>query len=164
MKTWEFRPREEAHLLNPALCCTLLAASAAGHRSKVDAGLSFGLSFLVLPIVLHKATRESLPVSVRTSMPIWIREHPQVRLLFRERVMSLRNFTREAMLFGTTHGWLTMENAIMSATHTEAVIDRRVQTLDAEIGDFVRRARFVGRWFANAGSAPTIMALWGVRP
>ncbi len=35
---------------------------------------------------------------------------------------------------------------------------------EGEIDDCYRKADFVGRWFARAGTVTTIYAMWGVKP
>ena len=75
MKPWVLRPPEEANLLNPAFCCVTLAAAVLGYASVDKTGIPYPLTFLVLPTVLHKATRESLPSNrTRTSLAAWIQE------------------------------------------------------------------------------------------
>lgn len=164
MKRWEERTIEEAHLLNPAFCCAVLSASVVGYTSEASAGLPFPLSFLVLPTTLHKHTRESLPRDTRTSLAAWLQQNCEARVGFAQRVIAVRPHTREAILFGTTHGWLTMSGGLLAPTINELVINKSTQSLETEARECLRRAAFVGKWFARAGNAATVMALWGVRP
>jgi len=80
MKPWTERTREEAHLLNPPFCCVTIASACAGYSESRDEPLPFALVFMVLPIVLHKQTRESLPRTTRTSVPAWLQEHAEARI------------------------------------------------------------------------------------
>jgi hypothetical protein len=164
MKRWEERTVEEAHLLNPAFCCAVLSASAVGYASEALAGLPFALSFLVLPTTLHKRTRESLPRDTRTSMAAWLQQNGEARVGFAQRVIAVRPHTREAILFGTIHGWLTLSGGLLAPTVNERAINSSAQSLETEARECLRRATFVGKWFARAGNAATVMALWGVRP
>jgi hypothetical protein len=102
MKPWAERTREEAHLLNPSFCCVTIASACSGYTESCGQTLSFALAFMVLPIILHKHTRESLPRTSRTSVPAWLQEHAEARIGFHERLMALQPFTREAMLYGLT--------------------------------------------------------------
>jgi hypothetical protein len=61
MKQWIQRPREEANLLNPVFCCTILASSIVSYMSVDVEGMPYPLALMILPVVLHKATREALP-------------------------------------------------------------------------------------------------------
>ncbi len=164
MKHWAERTVEEAHLLNPAFCCVVLSSSMLGYATEASVGLPFVLSFLVLPTILHKRTRESLPRDTRTSLAAWLQQNAEARVGLASRVMALRPHTWEAILFGTTHGWITLSGGLLAATVNERTINNSAQSLGTEVRECLRRAIFVGKWFARAGSASTVMALWGVRP
>lgn len=165
MKSWTARSKEEAYLLNPAFCCTILAATINDYVNTKREGVSFPLLFMVLPIVLHKPTRDSLPPSVRTSMAAWLQENAFARVLFYERLVSLKPHTREAIQFGMLRDWVVMRSdSLWETTLSRSDVDRSIQKITDEARECMMRARFVGRWFAVAGTASTIMALWGVRP
>ena len=165
MKAWAERPIEEANLLNPAFCCVALTSSVAGYSGVDGAGLPYPISFMVLPIVLHKVTRESLPRDTRTSLAVWVQRNPSAKLQYADRVAALKRHTREAILFGLQHDWLVLAQdgrvrTLLSGSHTDSLL----RGLDGEARDCVRGARLVGKWFASAGSPQTVMALWGIRP
>lgn len=165
MRPWVERSIEEAHLLNPAFCCIVLSSSIVGYRSIDEGGMLYPLAFMVLPIVLHKATRENLPRTVRTSMLVWLKEHAEAKFLFAERIIAVKPHTREALLFGSIHGWLVLQRVWrIQTTVTDTDLDRFIRKLDSETMECVRRAKFVGKWLASAGTAQTVMAIWGIRP
>ena len=164
MTAWLERPREEAHLLNPAFCCVGITAAAISYQKEAQRNLPFPLAHMVLPIVLHKRTRDELPRGSSTSLPMWIQDHASVRLLFFERLIALRSHTREALLFGCQRGWLRIGgDATLHAEIHVAAFRRAIQPLDDEPKACILKALFVGRWFARAGPAPTVMALWGIQ-
>jgi Family of unknown function (DUF6521) len=68
IQRWTGRPREEANLLNPAFCCTALTSSIVGYMGVDAEGMPYPLAFMILPIALHKTTREALPQNTRTSL------------------------------------------------------------------------------------------------
>lgn len=165
MKPWAHRIREEAHLLNPAFCCLNIASASAGYSESNDQPLPFALAFMVLPIVLHKATRETLPNTSRTSMPAWLQEHPEARLGFHQRLMSLRPHTKEALFYGMTFGWIEIDNTgVIRYTAPNALLNRAVRSLAGDARDCVSRARQFGKWLGTTSSIETTMALWGIRP
>ena|SRR3972149_4917899 len=165
MKAWAQRPHEEAYLLNPAFCATVITASALAYSSVETVGMPFPLAFMILPTVLHKLTRESLPRDTRTSLAAWLQENGMAKILFADRVISLKPFTREAVVFGAQHSWLAIQaNGHLIALMKPRKMDLMVRKLDSEPRESVTRARFVGKWFALAGTAQTVMALWGIRP
>lgn len=165
MIPWEERSREEAHLLNPAFCGALVASSVTSYVESQPGGMPFALSMLILPVVLHKATRESLPRSIRTPLAAWLDETPAARLVFAERLNSLVPFSREGILFAGSRdalgfaegGKLVPGTVKLSTTKFE-----RTATDDAR--DCLKKAKLVGRWFAAAGGERTVLTLWGVRP
>lgn len=165
MTTWTERPREEANLLNPAFCCLGVTAAVAGYQVVAARGLPLALAHLVLPIALHKPTRDLLPRDRRTSLPLWIQENASVRVLFHERLLSLKVFTNEAILFGHRSGWLKLaDDASLRTDRTETALRRAYQTLEDEPRDCALKAIFIGKWLASAGSSATVMALWGLQP
>src|ERR1039457_6981771 len=58
MRIWNDRPPEIAHLFNPAFCALLIREGVLGFVEVSPGGMPYPLVFLLLPIVLHKATRD----------------------------------------------------------------------------------------------------------
>ena len=165
MKPWAERTREEAHLLNPAFCCATITSACAGYSESSNQSLPFALAFMVLPITLHKYTRESLPRTTRTSIPAWLQEHPEARLGFHERLMVLQPHTREAIRYGLAFDWIAMGNSGgVRCVAPNTSINRTIRSLDGDASACVSRARFLGRWLGKTASTETTMALWGIRP
>lgn len=165
MRAWQQRPIEEANLLNPAFCCVALSASVVGYSSIKAEGLPLPLAFMILPIVLHKTTRESLPQNSQTSLAMWIQNNTHLRILFYERTLSLKPYTREALLFGLTHNWLQVtDGGHLQAKISDSTVRKILRTLSGEARECILKSRFIGRWFASAGTVPTVMAFWGIQP
>jgi hypothetical protein len=165
MKSWEERSIEEANLLNPAFCCVVVASSIVGYSKSFAEGMPYPLVFITLPIILHKPTRDLLPPNTRTSLPGWIQDNQSVRILFYERVISLKSYTREALLFGFIHKWFTFNSdGNLQTLVTKPKIDKFLRQRQDESRECVMRANFLGKWLASAGSVSTVMALWGIQP
>ncbi len=165
MKPWTERTQEEAYLLNPPFCCATLTSACAGFSETSTQPLPFALAFMVLPIVLHRNTRESLPRTTRTSVPAWLQEHAEARIGFHERLMALRPHTREALRYGLASDWMAMEAAgLIRCAITRNRINRAIRSLDGDAQECMSRARFLGKWFSTSVSTETLMALWGIRP
>lgn len=165
MSVWIERPREEAHLLNPAFCCLGITAAVVGYKDITSRGLPLALAHIVLPIILHKPTRDLLPRNRRTSLPLWIQDNALVRVLFYERLLSLKPFTNEAIIFGCRKGWFNLgENASLMTDRRESTLRSAYQALGDEPKDCAIKAVFIGKWLASAGSPATVMALWGIQP
>lgn len=165
MTPWAQRPIEEANLLNPAFCCVALTSASIGYMDIDKEGIPFALTFMVLPIVLHKTTRESLPRDTRTSLASWIQANSGAKVQFAKRVVALAPYTKEAILFGCLHDWFLLgsEGRLQSALN-ESSNDRFISQLKNEAKECVKRSRFLGKWFALAGTAKMVMSLWEIKP
>lgn len=165
MTPWTSRTPEERALLNPSFLSLLFWHAANGHMAESGSRLSFATSFLILPLVLHRETRESLPRSVITSVPVWLEESPFVRARIAERARMLAQYTKEALMFGGMRGFLTISPDAVSAEVTwESAVKAELKRSSDEVRSCAKRALFLGRWFSRAGSPMTLMALMGVRP
>lgn len=167
MSKWHERTIEEQRLLNPCFCSMLLWFSSVGHAgvSKQKTGLSFEECFLVLPMVLHREVRESLPTRVTTSLAVWIGDNPLAPATIADRARALVPFTKEAIRFAGGYGVLQFDG-----TNIRANLDWRMRMTAAlvdsseEVRACAKRAEFVGRWLAKTGNAETVMSLLGVQP
>ena len=165
MTSWDTRSREEQSLLNPGFCSMLLWHAAVGYKKEGDANLSLEESFLIVAIVLHKATRDLLPSTVRTSLTVWTQEHPLERGGIGTRAQRLAPYTRESLLFGGLHGLLSFSNGSVVANDRFSLpINTTLKTATDEVKDTAKKALFLGRWFALSGGPSTVLALVGVRP
>jgi hypothetical protein len=164
MTVWRDRPAEERALLNPAFCSCLLWQSSASYMGSANSPLPFDVAFLVLPIVLHRKTRESLPGTVKTSFPVWINEHPLVRSHITESARTLVHFTKDAMMFGGAHGLFQFDGtALIANTAWKKSIASDLKQSTDEVRSCAKRADFLGKWLAMAGSPGTVMAILGLK-
>jgi hypothetical protein len=166
MQPWSNRVIEEANLFNPAFCSVLLAQMSDDFAKKAHRTMPFPLAFLSLPIVLHRATRQALPGSTVTSLHSWIQDHREQLVDFATRVQRLRDVTREAILFAAQREFLAVEadGGLSPGPKRKTATERRTGLFTVEARECVDRAGFLGRWFAAAGTTPTIFAAWGVAP
>ncbi len=163
MQVWEERPREFATLLNPAFCALLLREAISGYYKEANRGMPYPLVLIVLPIVLHKGTREALPGTTRTMLHVWLQSNPAARISFAPRVRQLVPYTREALIFGIQNRVLALDDNGQLVRGQQRLRNPDWER-DAEPALCRQRAGFIGRWFAQAGEATTIFAMWGIRP
>lgn len=167
MNRWRERPIEEQRLLNPSFCSLLLWHSSLGHAagSRQHTGIPFEECFLVLPMILHRETRESLPLRTTTSLAVWIGDHPLAPPTIADRARSLVPFTKEALRFAGSYGMLEFNQTVVRAN--PGWQRRAASSLAGSSGEVrtcAKRAEFVGKWFAKTGSVETVMSLLGVQP
>lgn len=157
MTLWEDRPQVAAVMLNPAVCSVLIAESARAYADQAEAeAMPLPLAFLVLPLVLHRPTRNVLPRDTRTYLTVWLDRNPVLRASFPARAEALVEHGREALRFGLRNTLLQLDGGGVAS---------RVRATDSTVPkDLSRAARLAGRWFQLSGPAPTVFQALGVRP
>jgi hypothetical protein len=163
MLRWDARPIEVAHLLNPAFGALLLHDAVVAYAKQKRSPMPFALVFLVLPLALHRRTREALPSTTATLLPQWLETHPELQALAAERMRRLSPYSREAILFGLQNGLLSLapDGDLSSAQKT---------LRDPFAGGAVdpaacrKAAQFLGKWFGKVADPKLIFAFWGIRP
>ncbi len=165
MKSWAGRPTELAYLFNPAFCGWVLREAVEGYTLVRPGGMALPLAFLILPVVLHRPTRQLMPRAVTTKLHVWLQEHPEVKVAFAGRVGELAPFTREAILFLGAGGQLQVADD-GTVTVAGKLGERKAALTESsrDIKESVTKAKFVGRWFATAGEPATVFQNWGVCP
>lgn len=162
MNSWNERIHEVAYLLNPAFCGRLLYSTISTYCTKTQHGFPFPLVYLVLPLVLHKETREKINSQKR--LHVWAQQYPQLLLDFPRRASELIPITNEAIEL------LLQTGEIILTSNAEFEISIRGNNLttnkyvDAEIKDCLRKCEHIARWFANAGRVENTYIALGVRP
>jgi hypothetical protein len=165
LNEWNERPQDVSNLLNPSFLGMLLHRAVQGFKREATGGMPFELIYLVLPFVLHAATRNRLPANITTSLPTWLQLNRDALLDFPKRTRSLLPFTKEAISFLLERGVLVFDdNGKIDAGATKLVGMNQYQQLNDEITACYKRAEFVGRWLALAGSSTTVFILLGIRP
>lgn len=165
MTAWTDRTIEERALLNPAFCASLIwhfasAGEGPGHRA-----LTFAESYLVLPIVLPKNSREALPRSTRTSLAAWMDENPSFQATIAVRSRAMIPFTKEALVFGGTRQFLRVStDEVRASVEWKRNANSALRQSSPETQACFKKAAFLGNWFLETGTANTVMALLGVRP
>ncbi|MGW4331868.1 three component ABC system middle component [Rhodococcus koreensis] len=157
MQQWSRRNPAVADLLNPALVATSIAAAADHYERTAGEPMPFELSFLLAPLVLHRDTRLSLPNRTDSHLTKWVSSHEVLSAGFGARAKSLVELTREGLRFGVRQGAIEFNGA----TITGNLRSKRPAQI-GDVADVVKKAGFVGRWFAKLDSPATAFALLGV--
>lgn len=161
MTPWDDRPPEVANLFNPAFCALLLRHAVKDYARERGEGMPLGLAALVLPVVLHGRTRDALPASTITHLHAWLEDNPEVQVGLAQRVDSMAPYTREATLFALQRRVLSVADGLLTAPSVR--LQAYTPDPGSEAESCIRRAGFLGRWFAKNGSPATVLALWGLR-
>lgn len=166
LSVWSERPREEAHLFNPAFCAAALHEFIKQYQKAKGVAAPYALLFCVMPIAVHGKTRRALPGSTLTSLYSWRERNPQVLVGFAERARSLRPVVQEALRFAIDRSAIGFadDGGVTLGTKPLSVARKFEDALTDDARDCIAAARLLGRWFAKAGTASTIMAAWGIKP
>ncbi|NTU49976.1 MAG: hypothetical protein HGA87_03650 [Desulfobulbaceae bacterium] len=167
MTTWHECTHEERHLLNPAFCSVLLwqAGKGASENTNSPRALSFNEVFLILPLVLHQKTRNSLPSRTNSSLPVWIHDNPLVVESLPRRASSLVPYTKAAIIFGRTGELFSFDrDEMLIILERNSDIQAMVRQTSNEVQLCMKKAQFIGKWFTHTGNPETIFTLLGIRP
>lgn len=131
-----------------------------GYEEEDARGMPFSLSLLVLPLCLHKQSREA--INPRSYLLKSVEKSPQVQVGFAERTTVMLPYAFEG--FG-----LLMERGCISIAP-----DGRFQTIPDKVKKTVtgteetkacqRVARVVGKEFARIADRVTVYTTFGIRP
>ncbi|MGU5699983.1 three component ABC system middle component [Aeromonas allosaccharophila] len=162
MKPWDQRPFEIRNLFNPAFCGLILFRALSCYEEVDARGMPFSLSLLILPLCLHKDSREVIANSPRSYLLKTTEKNQQIIVGFADRVTQMLPYTFEG--FG-----LLMERNCIAITDDGRIhtLPRKVRkTVDgtAETISCQKVARIVGKEFARIADRATIYTTFGVRP
>jgi hypothetical protein len=162
VKRWDQRPFEIRNLFNPAFCGLVLFRALHGYEEQDARGMPFSLSLLVLPLCLHKDSREVIASSPRSYLLKTTEKNQQVMVGFADRVIHMLPRAFEG--FG-----LLMEMGCIAIAD-----DGRIQTVPDKVRKTVKGtaetiscqkvARIVGREFARIADRVTVYTTFGIRP
>jgi hypothetical protein len=160
MKRWDQRPFEVRNLFNPAFCGLVIFRAMQGYEEEDTSGIPFSLSLLILPLCLHKQSREA--INPRSYLLKSIENNPQVQVGFADRVTAMLPYVLEGL-------GLLMERGCISVAP-----DGRFQTIPDKVRKSVtgteetkscqRIARIVGKEFARIADRVTVYTTFGIRP
>ncbi len=155
---------EEVALFNPAFLARLLHDAVSDYEKGSRQSMPVALAFLLIPLVLHKPTRDDLPTLASSQIQTWIREHPRHLAQLGTRVVGMRSFVGLSIRFGLHHGALTGEDGRIGPGSVRRRPRGYNESESLEVQECLRAARFMGRWFARQPDTATLLALWGLRP
>ena len=162
--SWAERPAEEARVFNPAFCAELIGRTVGEYHRTCQTTLNMVIAYLVLPLTLHRPTREALPKRADTAFAGWVAKHDALLVELPERTRHLRPVSREALLFAVHHQLLVLDVGGL-LPGVEAVRRRtRFAVSTDEVSAARRAAALLGRWFAGQATQTSILRGMGVAP
>jgi hypothetical protein len=162
MKEWNDRPFEVRNLFNPAFSGLLLLRSIRAYQAAKGTGMPFSLSLLILPLCLHKNSREIIINSPRKYFLKTINANPQILIGFSERTRSLIPFSFEGLGIAMQHGSFEVDavgNLELKKKGVRVKVDGSEESVECQ-----KAAQILGKQFANIGDRVTIYTALGIRP
>ena len=162
MKRWDQRPFEIRNLFNPAFCGLVLFRALQGYEELDPRGMPFSLSLLVLPLSLHKDSREIIAGSSRSYLLKTAEKNQQLVVGFASRVTQMVPYTVEGFGLLMDRGCISITDAGRISTLPRTV--RKAVSGTDETVACQRVARIVGKEFARIADRATVYTTFGIRP
>ncbi|KIX13650.1 three component ABC system middle component [Dethiosulfatarculus sandiegensis] len=162
MKPWHQRPREIRNLFNPAFCGLVLARGLESYNQLAKRPMPYSLTLLILPLSLHKRTRELIRSAPRTYFTKILQGHPEIRVGFALRARGLFLYTMEAFAYLMDYEAITVDDSGCIALNDKIV--RKTIKGSQDTKDCQTVARLLGRKLAQVNDRVTIYTMLGIRP
>jgi hypothetical protein len=162
VKRWDQRPFEIRNLFNPAFCGLVLFRAMQGYEEEDPCGMPFSLSLLVLPLCLHKDSRELIAASSRSYLLKITEKNPQVQVGFADRATAMLPYAFEGFGLLMKAGCISVADDGRFQTVPDKV--RKSVTGTNETKSCQRVARLVGKEFARIADRVTVYTTFGIRP
>lgn len=161
---WSERPVEEARNLNPAFCAELIARTVGEFHKSCGTPLSIAVAFLVLPLTLHKPTRDALPGRANAAFATWVAENSPLLAELPGRVSRLRPVSREALLFALRYQVLAIHDGELIPGNKPVRLGSRASPNTDDVNEARAAAGLLGRWFAGQVTEGSILQGFGISP
>ncbi|MBI5717759.1 MAG: hypothetical protein HZC37_08740 [Burkholderiales bacterium] len=162
MIDWESRPFEIRNLFNPAFCAVVLASALQAYEKRARKPMPYSLSLLVLPLCLHKETRDEMVASPKTSILRIIARRPDLLIDFARRAQGLIHPAMEAFALLAIRNCIEVRESGGLRLLPKKVSLEPLSTDDAEACRAT--AALLGRQFAQINDRVTIYTTLGIRP
>ena len=162
MRKWSERSNEVAYLLNPAFCGRLLYNAIRTYNVEAKRALPFPLVYLVLPLVLHKNTRET--ISSKTQLLVWLQKYEYLLIGFAKRAKQLVPITNETVELLLLSDLISITSAGELEFNATKQALSKTRFADDEVKECIVKSEHIAKWFARAGKSETIYVSLGVRP
>ncbi|MDO9593137.1 MAG: DUF6521 family protein [Erysipelotrichaceae bacterium] len=167
MRPWHKRSIEEANLLNPAFLSIIIQRVIIAYSDSTQKNAPYVLPFLATSIVLHKPTRDALPMRIDSTFATWVTQlkGSHAMIGYPERTRSIVPYVKEALTFSLINNMIIADgDGSFRVKQQISVPTIPNDTMTDEVVMCFKKAHFCGRWLAKAGKIETVMALLGVKP
>jgi hypothetical protein len=162
MKRWDQRPFEIRNLFNPAFCGLILFRALQGYEEENSDAMPFSLALLVLPLCLHKESRQVFSDNPRSHLLKTVENNPKLLVGFADRTSDLLPFALEGLGLLMERGCFVVSPGGRLKTVPATV--RKSVTGTSESISCQRVARVIGKEFARIADRVTVYTTFGIRP
>lgn len=165
LTTWENRSVISANLLNPAFCGEVIRRTICGYNGNYkNEKIPFLLLSLILPIILHKETREKMPLRSSTYFHSWVEANEYLFIDFANRARLLLPYSKESTMFLLNYNSIRiLENGTVEIVEPYRKKTPRGLAIE-EIKQILVKAELLGRWFQLTGNTQTIYMFLKIKP
>lgn len=152
----EISPLNEIEIVqNPALGAYTIWRFGLGFQEEEGLPPAFPLAFLVLPLVLHRPTLETIKSTRKASglalFAAKLGENRENLLAVHERALTLRRLTLQSIAMGISERLLTLDYVATTIRANTPEPTIRIPVLPERIRAFTGAAGKVGYWFSKVG-------------
>lgn len=160
---WEERNTIVANLFNPAFCGEIIRLVVQSYNKHTSIKFPFAFSFIVLPILLHKETRDRMPRSIRTYFFVWVQENDNLFFDFSKRTKNMVKYTKEAISFLLAYKRIEInEQGELDAQNERS---RQIRNEDyQEYNEIIKKAEMLGKWLATTSDVKSIYSFFKITP
>ncbi|WGT39135.1 DUF6521 family protein [Lysinibacillus sp. 1 U-2021] len=163
MKIWSSRPVEVANYYNPAYLGRIIYSIIKSFQSTKPQGVPYDLLFILMPLILVKPYRESLPTNTRTHFQNWIQNNEELKIDYALVIKDIMPYIKEALIFLLQRDLIILNNNGYLILGNKKLTSISKQD-SKEIKTNINKAIFVGKWFAKNSDKELIYILLGVKP
>tara|TARA_R110001583_G_scaffold170326_1_gene323742 strand:- start:102 stop:572 length:471 start_codon:yes stop_codon:yes gene_type:complete len=152
-KVWE---------VHPAFCALLYASLVDGYNSKCKVLIPIYLPYILVPILLHKESRRSLPKTSASKFHKWLQNEPHIVVGLDKRINSLEPYISRSSMFLNAQGLLAVDNEFRISISNRSKFKKMAK--DAEyISEYIEAAKNFGEICGKFNSESTMLTLLGVK-
>ncbi|WP_018128263.1 three component ABC system middle component [Balneola vulgaris] len=162
MKDWDVRPPEIRTLFNPAFCGLVLARGIKGYYQETSESMPYSLSLLILPLCLHKRTRDQVLDNNRSYFTKILEAYPEIRVNFAQRTRGLLPYSMEALAFLMKCNSIEVDDNGSIFLNEDGIMKTIKGSQDTQ--DCQKAAKLIGKKFGKINDKVTIYTSLGVKP
>jgi len=163
MKAWNQRNPIVANLLNPAFCGEVIRRSANSYNKATNSNFPFAFSFIILPILLHKETRDRMPKTTRSYLFAWVEDNEDLFYNFSLRAKQMVPFTKEAILFLIQNELVEIDNKGQLIVTPKRIKKFSGEDLD-EVNTILKKSEMLGKWLSHNSSINSVFSFFRITP